>query len=160
MQFGVRPMRMTEPIGCPAARHASRRVWALLLMTASALVCEVSAQAAEIWVITDQEHPIQVAPSVRLIELDAPASIKAELSSKLPSDPAQASLIAQQRLKRGGAELQERLAKAYQGVIDAWSLGVTEIPAIVVDRRYVLYGETNIARALARVEDYRQRTQR
>ncbi|GFE79149.1 hypothetical protein GCM10011487_11490 [Steroidobacter agaridevorans] len=129
-------------------------------MTACALAFEASARAAEIWVITDREHPMEMAPGVRLIELDAPARIKAELSSKLPSDPAQASLIAQQRLKRGGSELQERLATAYQGVIGAWSLGVTKVPAIVVDRRYVLYGETNIARALASVEDYRQRTQR
>ena len=39
---------------------------------------------------------------------------------------------------------------------DAWSLGVTKIPAVVVDRRYVVYGETDVSRALARIEEYRR----
>lgn len=160
MQFGVLPLLMTARTGRPAASDALRRVWILLLVTACGLACEVPASATEVWVITDREHPIQVTPGVRLIELDAPARIKAELSSKLPSDPAQASLIVQQRLKHGGAELQERLARAHQGVIDAWSLGVTKVPAIVVDRRYIVYGETDTLRALACVENYRRRMQK
>jgi integrating conjugative element protein (TIGR03757 family) len=157
---GVRPLRMTARTGSPAANDALRRVWTLLLVTACGLACEVPASETEVWVVTDREHPIQVTPGARLIELDAPARIKAELSSKLPSGPAQASLIVQLRLKHGGAELQERLANAYQGVIDAWSLGVIKIPAIVIDRRYVVYGETDTLRALARVEDYLRRSQK
>jgi integrating conjugative element protein (TIGR03757 family) len=141
-------------------RRASRGGSLLPLVAAGVVAFAAPASAAEIWVITDREHPIQTLPGTRLIELDAAARIKAELSSKLPSDPAQASLIVQQRLKRGGTELQERFAKAYQGVIDAWSLGITKIPAIVVDRRYVVYGEKDTARALARVEDYRKSTEK
>ena len=38
----------------------------------------------------------------------------------------------------------------------AWSLGIAKIPAVVVDRRYVVYGEANVARALARIEEYRR----
>jgi integrating conjugative element protein (TIGR03757 family) len=45
------------------------------------------------------------------------------------------------RLKDGGATLQRRLAAAFQGMTDAWSLSVTKIPAVVVDQRYVVYGE-------------------
>lgn len=133
-----------------------------MLMAVCGFVCEATASATEIWVITDREHPVQIqlTPGARLIELDAPARLRAELSSKLPSDPTQASLIARQRMTSGGTELQERFVKAYQGVIDAWGLGITRIPAIVVDRRYVIYGETNIERAVARIEDYRRRTQR
>jgi integrating conjugative element protein (TIGR03757 family) len=149
---------MNESIRRIAARHASRFASLLLLVTAGEVAFAATASAAEIWVITDREHPIQITAGTRLIELDAAGRIEAELSSKLPSDPAQASVIVQQRLKRGGTELQGRFAKAYQGVIDAWSLGITKIPAVVVDRRYVIYGETDVARALARVEDYRKST--
>jgi len=88
--------------------------------------------------------------------LDAPGSIKAELSKHLPSDPAQASRIARQRVKRGGAELHQRLAKTYQAVTEAWRLGVIKVPAVIVDRRYVIYGEPDVARAVARIQQYRR----
>ncbi|MGD9729791.1 MAG: DUF1525 domain-containing protein, partial [Nitrospiraceae bacterium] len=32
---------------------------------------------------------------------------------------------------------------------------ITKVPAIMVDRRYVIYGESDMARALARIEAYR-----
>ncbi|MBN0997448.1 TIGR03757 family integrating conjugative element protein, partial [Pseudomonas aeruginosa] len=60
------------------------------------------------------------------------------------------------RLNNGGADLQRRIASAYQGVADAWSLGVTSIPAVVVDQRYVVYGEPDVARAVARVAQHRR----
>lgn len=149
---------MASRTGHAAAVEALRGVGKFLLMTASMLANEASASAPEIWVITDRAHPIQTAPGVRVIELDAPARIKAELSSQLPANPAQASRVAQQLLKLGGAELQERARIAHQGVIDAWSLGISKVPAIVVDRRYVVYGETDVGRAVARVEKYRRRS--
>ena len=113
------------------------------------------ASAADVWVITDREHPVAVTPGIRLIELDAPARLEAELSAQLPPDPVRAAAIVRQRLKDGGIDLQHRLAAAYQGVTDAWSLSVVKIPAVVVDRRYVVYGETAIDRALARIGAYR-----
>ncbi len=82
--------------------------------------------------------------------------IEAELSADLPSDSRQAAELVQHRLKEGGTLLQQRLAEAYQGVADAWSLGITTIPAIVVDQRYVIYGDTNLDQALTRVEQYRK----
>ncbi|WP_238587053.1 TIGR03757 family integrating conjugative element protein [Pseudomonas veronii] len=109
----------------------------------------------DIWVITDRQHPVQGTPD-RLIELDVPARIEAELSTDLPSDAQQASLLVQQRLKHGGPALQQRLARAYQDVTDAWSLGITTLPAIVVDQRYVVYGEPGVAKAIARIEAYRR----
>lgn len=64
----------------------------------------------------------------------------------------------QQRLKNGGNALQARLGGAYQDVVDAWSLGITTIPAVVVDQRYVVYGEPDVAKAVALIEAH-QRTQ-
>ena len=45
---------------------------------------------------------------------------------------------------------------AYQGVADAWSLGITSLPAVVVDQRYVVYGDSDVARAIARIEQHRK----
>ncbi|WP_446939641.1 TIGR03757 family integrating conjugative element protein, partial [Pseudomonas aeruginosa] len=47
-----------------------------------------------------------------------------------------------------GRRLQAELVKAQQDVADAWSLGVEKIPAVVVDRQYVVYGEPDVSRAL------------
>lgn len=130
--------------------------WQLLLAaSAAAAIFSASVSAAEIWVITDQAHPV-AGDADRRILLDAPAQIEAELATRLPPDPGRAAAVVQQRLKQGGTDLQRRLGTAYQGVADAWRLGITNIPAVVVDRSYVVYGETNVARAVARVEQYRR----
>ncbi|KAA0945756.1 MULTISPECIES: TIGR03757 family integrating conjugative element protein [Pseudomonas] len=118
-------------------------------------LCASAASAMDIWVISDRQHPVQGTPD-RLIELDAPARIEAELSTDLPSDVQQASLLVQQRLKHGGPTLEQRLARTYQDVTDAWRLGITTLPAIVVDQRYVVYGEPGVAKAIARIEAYRR----
>ncbi|MCL6641681.1 MAG: TIGR03757 family integrating conjugative element protein [Candidatus Rokubacteria bacterium] len=49
-----------------------------------------------------------------------------------------------------------RIGSAYQGVADAWGLGLAKVPAVVVDRRYVVYGEPDVARAVARIESHRR----
>lgn len=91
-----------------------------------------------------------------MIELDAPERlVESELSARLPSDPKQAVAIARLRLRDGGAAFQKRLALAYQGVVEAWSLGIAKIPAVVVDRKYVVYGEPDVNRAVSLIEQYR-----
>ena len=114
------------------------------------------AHADDILVVTDSQHPVQAPSGVRLIELDQPARIKAELGVHLPADPARGAALVQQRLKDGGNALQARLGNAYQAVVDAWSLGVTTIPAVIVDRRYVVYGEPDVAKAVALIEAHRR----
>ncbi|VFR55850.1 hypothetical protein BRI6_4347 [plant metagenome] len=128
------------------------RVPILLVLLAAA-----TSAAAEVWVITDAQHPVMGAEAAtRVIALDAAQRIEAELSAQLPTDPQHAATLVQQRLNQGGTALQQRLREAYQGVTDAWSLGVTTVPAVVVDQRYVVYGETRLDRALARVAQYRK----
>lgn len=118
------------------------------------LVAALSAAAqAETWVITDSQHPVHGQPD-RLILLDAPEQLEADLSADLPSNPEQAAAQAKQRLNAGGRGLQQRLADAYQGVTDAWSLGITKIPAIIIDQRYVLYGERDVETAKAKVQRF------
>ncbi len=122
-----------------------------LLLTAGTAV------RAELWVITDSSHAVSGThtPS-RVIELNTAQRIEAELSDRLPNDPQRAAALVQRRLREGGSPMQERLANAYQGVADAWSLGITTLPAIVVDQRYVIYGETDLDRAVSRIEHYRR----
>ncbi|MEQ9879523.1 TIGR03757 family integrating conjugative element protein [Pectobacterium aroidearum] len=114
------------------------------------------AQATEVLAITDTRHPVQNLGNTRLIELDSPSRIEAELAANLPQDPARATIIVQQRLREGGTALQQRINEAYQDVVDAWSLGITTLPAVIVDQRYVVYGEPDVAKAVARINTYRR----
>ena len=128
----------------------------LALWVVVSSVFSTAAAAAEVLVITDSGHPVQVAAGTRVIELDLPARIEAELAAGLPTDPTQAAAIVQQRLREGGQDLQRRIGRAYQDVTQAWGLGIAKVPAVVVDRRYVIYGEPDVARAAARIETYRR----
>ena len=111
--------------------------------------------SADVLVVTDNHHPVRAPADLRVIELDRAARIEAELAANLPADPNQASSIVQRRL-RGGGDLQHRIRDAYQDIANAWALGITKIPAVVVDRRYVIYGEPDVARAVARIEVFRK----
>ncbi len=115
-----------------------------------------AASAADVLVVTDSRHTVQPVAGARVIELDLPARIEADLATGLPSDPSQAATLVEQRLRDGGEELQRRLGRAYQCVSEAWSLGIAKLPAVVVDRRYVIYGEPDVARAVARIESSRR----
>tara|TARA_A100001391_G_scaffold65342_1_gene40937 strand:- start:27593 stop:27964 length:372 start_codon:yes stop_codon:yes gene_type:complete len=116
-------------------------------------------QAADVLVFTDQKHAVVAPNDVPVIHLDAPAEFEAELTSGLPADSQRAEAIVRQHLGDGGTELQARLASAYQGVVDAWHLGITKLPAIVVERRYVVYGDADVARAIAAIEAYKREQQ-
>lgn len=140
----------------PLSRRSRRCATIVSCALATAVAATTHAVAADVRVFADSHHPVEAPAGVRVVELDTPARIEAELAENLPADPARAAAIVQQRLKDGGTALQQRLANAYQDVTDAWSLGVTQIPAVVVDQRYVVYGETDVARALARIEAYRR----
>lgn len=132
----------------------SRACFGLLpLALASTGAPAVSTTATpQVWGITDRWHPVR-GEADRLTELDAPARIEAELSKRLPKDPKEARAQVQSRLL---ADAHQRLVQAYKDVDEAWRLGVDKIPAVVVDRRYVVYGETDVTRAVARVEQWRR----
>ena len=106
--------------------------------------------AADVLVVTDSRHPVRTIPGARAIELDLPARIEAELSAKLPVDPGQALSLARRRV--ADRDLQGRLRQAYKGGIEARSLKVGKVPAVVLDRRYVVYGDPDVFRAVARIE--------
>lgn len=135
---------------------ASRRPLAVRLAAGlcAALLGPIAA-AADVLVVTGGRHPVQAPAGVRIIELDQATRIEVELAAHLPADPQQAAAVVRQRLHDGGEALQRRIGHAYQGVADAWGLGIAKIPAVVVDRRYVVYGEPDVSRAVARIDAYR-----
>lgn len=112
-----------------------------------------TASHAETWAITTQAHPVSAPSGTRVIFLDDQQRLEEQLSQQLPADPRQAQAAIQRFLASpAGKYLQNELAKAQQGVSDAWSLRVEKLPAVVVDRRYVVYGEPDVAKAVALIE--------
>lgn len=108
-----------------------------------------SAQA-EVWVITDAKNPVTGAPAnARIIRLDSQQLIEEQLSRELPPNPHQAALAARRLISTpAGSALMQQLAIAQQGNADAWSVGASKVPAVVVDRRYVVYGQPDVAAAM------------
>lgn len=138
----------------PTSFRARRRTIAL---AAGACAVLLTAQAAaEVIVVTDSRNPVSAPAGARVIELDRASRLEAELSAGLSANPAEAAAAAQHRLHAGGAPLQQDLAQAWQDVADAWSQGVVKLPAVVVDRRYVVYGEPDAALAISRIEAHRR----
>ncbi|KSH08977.1 integrating conjugative element protein, partial [Pseudomonas aeruginosa] len=98
---------------------------------------------------TDKAHPVSATGSSRVLFLDAQEHLEEQLTAALPQDPQHAQAAFKRLLQSpDGRRLQAELVKAQQDVADAWSLGVEKIPAVVVDRQYVVYGEPDVSRAL------------
>lgn len=132
------------------------RIAATAALTTVALAAPAHALDADIVVFTDRHHPVLAPTGVRVVHLDAAQHLKTRLNNNLPKDSDQAAAIARQRLQDGGEHLQKQLALAYQGLVHAWSLGVTHIPAVVVDRQYVVYGDPDVSRALIDIATFRR----
>ena len=124
----------------------------LLMLPAAAL--------AEALVYTDKPHRVTAATDARIVLLDEQHHLETDLSRDLPPDPQLAEAIIHARLNSSsGKRLQSDLAKAQQALTDAWSMGIEKIPAVVVDRRYVVYGEPDVAKALDLINRARSQPQ-
>lgn len=111
---------------------------------------------AYVLAISDVAHPLINSVGARVVLLDAPERLEQQLSEGLPADPRQAAAIMQQRMRSASAQqLGRELARTHQDVADAWSLGVAKLPAVVVDRQYVVYGQPDVGAAVASIERYR-----
>ena len=124
----------------------------LLMLPAAAL--------AEALVYTDKAHTVSAAIDARVVLLDRQHHLETDLSRDLPPDPQLAAAIIHGRLSSpSGKRLQSDLTKAQQDITDAWSMGIEKIPAVVVDRRYVVYGEPDVAKALELINRARSQPQ-
>jgi integrating conjugative element protein (TIGR03757 family) len=118
----------------------------------SLLICTTA--IAETILITTTQYPIATTKNIRTITLDLPDILESEISANLPANPAEAQVVSTQRLT---PDLTAQITQAHQNVTDAWSMGVTKVPAIIVDRKYLVYGEANVQRALDRIDEYRRK---
>jgi integrating conjugative element protein (TIGR03757 family) len=112
-------------------------------------------RVADVRVYADHSIALKNVRDAKLVFLDAPQRLERDLSANLPADAKRAGAMAQQRLQAGSAKLQGAFAHAWQGVTDAWRLGIAKVPAVVVDGRYVVYGEPDVAKATARIAAFR-----
>ncbi|WP_296180328.1 TIGR03757 family integrating conjugative element protein [Pseudomonas sp. UBA1879] len=110
----------------------------------------------ETWVVTDRAHPITDSNGVRVIFLDEQERLEEQLTQQLPSNLSQAPETIQSYLSSSaGINFQHDLTQAQQGTTDAWSLGIEKIPAVIVDRRFVVYGEADVKAAVEKIERFR-----
>lgn len=129
-------------------------------LIAIALLSAAARAQGETWVVTDRAHPVTNTAEHRVIVLDEQQRLEAHLTRILPSDlTLAASTIQAYFTDPEGARFQQELIQAQQGITDAWSTGVEQIPAVVVDRRYVVYGEPDVAKASALIDKARSTPQ-
>jgi integrating conjugative element protein (TIGR03757 family) len=133
---------------CPPAILERLVVCLIPLLTSAVAIADV--------LITTDQYLIATTENIQTINLDLPSILEAKLSNALPATSSEAQAIVSQRLT---PELTAKLTQAHQDITEAWSMGITKVPAVVVDRKYVVYGETNVQRALDRIEVYRRAEQ-
>jgi integrating conjugative element protein (TIGR03757 family) len=124
----------------------------VLCVAASSAWCSVVSAGVEVFTIAG-EPVINVPESAAVVELDAAARLDAQLSRDLPTDPDRAQQVLQSRMS--GSEWQatlERYNELYTGIARGWMLGIEKLPAVVVDSRYVVYGEPDVRAALEEIE--------
>lgn len=117
--------------------------------------------SAETLVFTDSTHPLTNIGNARIVLLDAPIKLEAELSVGLPADPKVSAEIVQHRMYgNAGENFMQRMRLAQQGVADAWSMKVEKLPAVIVDGMWVTYGIANVSRAESEIYAYQQTDRR
>ncbi len=120
--------------------HPAAAVYAHRLRgRAAAVPARRDASAADVLVVTDSRHPVQSASGARVIELDLPERIEAELAAGLPIRAARPRSCSNACAM--AAEHYSAASAAPTGRRRCTGLGLAKVPAVVVDRRYVVYGE-------------------
>ncbi|EAY2466471.1 TIGR03757 family integrating conjugative element protein [Salmonella enterica subsp. enterica] len=100
-------------------------------------------------VYTDRHHlPANVQSDTRVVYLDETEQLTESLFDPLSKNSVQAERQAQSIIH--SPEWKQRQAvmvRAYQGLIQAWQLGLKKYPAVVFDDRDVVYGTADVALA-------------
>jgi integrating conjugative element protein (TIGR03757 family) len=131
-----------------------------LISCLSALCLSASACAGTV-IYTDSSNPVSSpSPDIPVVYLDAPEHVQTDIFGILPANPALAEKQARDVLNSPAfSSQQQQLTSAYQGVMKAWSLGLTKYPAIVFDDKWVVYGTTDISVAMHHLADWRGENQ-
>ncbi|CNL86843.1 TIGR03757 family integrating conjugative element protein [Yersinia aldovae] len=112
-------------------------------------------------IYTNGFHPVSaISPDIPVIYLDAPDSVQREIFGSLPVDPAQAERqVRELQASSAFKTLEQQLVAAYQGVINAWSLGLIKYPAVVFGDKWVVYGTTDVGVAAQQLINWQQESQ-
>lgn len=135
---------------------ASRRPLAARLAAGlcAALLGPIAA-AADVLVVTDSRHPVQTPAGVRVIELDQATASRSNSprtcrpTRNRPQPWCGSGCMTAARRCSVASAMPTKVSRM------PWGLGIAKIPAVVVDRRYVVYGEPEVSRAVARINAYR-----
>jgi len=97
--------------------------------------------------ITGQAALERTWPRVRLevYDLGAPQRLEERLGAGLPSDPAAAQRLLEQRLQ--AADLEVQVLAAFGGLLQAARLGLDRLPAVVFEETAIVYGVTDLSEA-------------
>lgn len=116
-------------------------------------------QAAAQKVIYTPVHSLVVhpAPGVVVQMLEDVNALEQSLFPALSQNPQQAEQQARLRMQQSDWKTQEaRLTRAYQTLLDAYTLGIQKVPAVVFDDRYVVYGTTDAELAQQKLDGWRE----
>ncbi|MFP1817366.1 TIGR03757 family integrating conjugative element protein [Lonsdalea quercina] len=127
----------------------------LALLTALA----TQSAAAQTVIYTTEKWPvISPEPGTVVQMLEDIQKREQTLFPNLSASPKQAERQALLRMQQTDWQEQEtQLTRAYQALMDAWSLGITKVPAVVFEDKYVVYGTTDIRLARQKLEAWRER---
>jgi integrating conjugative element protein (TIGR03757 family) len=112
------------------------------------------AMAQTITAYTDSQTRLHnVPPATTIYELDAGLHIEDAMSVDLPPNTREAEQILRARMQSvEWRAMEAKLTRSAEGLAKAKALGVTKIPAVVVDDRYVVYGVTDVTQALQMIQ--------
>ena len=136
-----------------------QRCASIALTVLMALVLHVeAAEPATVWVFTaDPLPPLQHTERAdRLFVLDAVDNALKKLSFANPGNEAQATQRALALIQsQDGQAMMARLRLSAEAIAVAWQHGIAQLPAVLVDERYVVYGVYDVESALTRIAGYR-----
>ena len=95
--------------------------------------------------------------TVRVHVLDGIELLEDELSHGLSAQPEQAKRQALKRLQRLSKETQTQLEHTAKGVALAIEFGINRYPAIVFNKKQVVYGVTDLSRAVSYYHSWQTR---
>lgn len=102
-------------------------------------------EVIEVFKLTSQT--VRSAPGVEIYDVDSLQLIADGLSEGLPPSPELAKAAVMARFEKMKEKDKERLQYAARVVGQAAHYGVRKVPAIVFDRRAVVYGVSDVSRA-------------
>lgn len=126
-----------------------------------AVLCLSADALADVAIYTDRSRPVSaISPDISIIYLDAPDSVQREIFGSLPVEPAQAEKqVRELQSSSAFKTLEQQLVAVYQGVINAWSLGLVKYPAVVFDDKWVVYGTTDVGVAAQQLINWQEKNQ-